>query len=128
MRRFTTDHAWAILEGTRARVGISDFAQIELGEIAYVELPDLGLRVRQGDVVCTLESLKSSSEVYAPVSGTVVEVNSTLRSEANASLVNRDPLGDGWLVLIEMSDAGELDSLLREEEYAEYTTSGRDPR
>ncbi len=121
MRHYTRDHSWVEVQGTRARVGISDFAQSELGEIAYVELPAPGLTVAQGDVVGTVDSLKSSSEIYAPVSGTVVEVNSGLTAEQNASLVNRDPLGEGWLVVIEMSDPGELRALLAEEEYLAYT-------
>ena len=121
MRLYTKDHTWVEADGKRARIGLSDFAQSELGEIAYVDLPEPGRRVARGDVVCTVESLKSSSEVYAPVSGTVVEVNTTLRSEQNASLVNRDPLGEGWLVLMEIDDPEELTPLLVEEEYAAYT-------
>ncbi len=121
MRLYTKDHTWVEAQGRRARVGISDFAQSELGEIAYVELPAAGTRVRRGEVVCTVDSLKSSSEIYAPVSGTVVEVNAPLRDEQNCALVNSDPLGKGWLVLIEMQDPEELELLLAEEEYAAYT-------
>jgi glycine cleavage system H protein len=124
MRLYTRDHTWVEADGRRARIGLSDFAQGELGEIAYVDLPQTGRRVSRGEVVCTVESLKSSSEVYAPVSGTIVEVNSALGSEQNASLVNRDPLGKGWLVLLEMDDPGELKPLLVEEEYAAYTDGG----
>jgi len=121
MRRYTKDHSWVDIQGNRARVGLSDFAQSELGEIAYVQLPQEGLAVARGDVVGTVDSLKSSSEIYAPVSGTVVEVNSELGSEKNASLVNRDPLGKGWLVVIEMNNPGEASDLLAEEEYLAYT-------
>ena len=121
MRRYTKDHSWVDIQGNRARVGLSDFAQSELGEIAYVQLPREGLAVARGDVVGTVDSLKSSSEIYAPVSGTVVEVNSELGSEKNASLVNRDPLGKGWLVVIEMNNPGEASDLLAEEEYLAYT-------
>jgi len=121
MRRYTKDHSWVDIRGNRARVGLSDFAQSELGEIAYVQLPREGLAVARGDVVGTVDSLKSSSEIYAPVSGTVVEVNSELGSEKNASLVNRDPLGKGWLVVIEMNNPGEASDLLAEEEYLAYT-------
>ncbi|HTZ53012.1 MAG TPA: glycine cleavage system protein GcvH [Spirochaetia bacterium] len=121
MRRYTKDHCWVDIQGNRARVGLSDFAQSELGEIAYVQLPREGLAVARGDVVGTVDSLKSSSEIYAPVSGTVVEVNSELGSEKNASLVNRDPLGKGWLVVIEMNNPGEASDLLAEEEYLAYT-------
>ena len=121
MRLYTKDHTWVEAEGQRARVGISDFAQSELGEIAYVELPAAGARVARGDVVCTVDSLKSSSEIYAPVSGEVVEVNSLLRADENCTLVNRDPLGEGWLLVIQMQDPDELKVLLAEEEYAAYT-------
>jgi glycine cleavage system H protein len=124
MRLYTKDHTWVVAAGTLARVGISDFAQAELGEIAYVELPRPGARVTRGEVVCTVDSLKSSSEIYAPVSGVVTEVNGALASEENCTLVNRDPLGEGWLVVIEMKDPGELDLLLSEEAYASYTTGG----
>jgi glycine cleavage system H protein len=121
MRRYTKDHSWVQVEGRRARVGLSDFAQSELGEIAYVELPAAGRRVARGDVLGTVDSLKSSSEIYAPVSGVVAEVNSDLASEQNASTINRDPLGDGWLVVIDMDDPRELTALLAEEEYLAYT-------
>jgi glycine cleavage system H protein len=121
MRLYTKDHAWVEADGVRARVGISDFAQSELGDIAYVELPGLGARAVRGEVVCTVDSLKSSSEIYAPVSGVVVAVNSLLSTDENCALVNRDPLGEGWLVDIEMQDPDELKLLLAEEEYAAYT-------
>jgi glycine cleavage system H protein len=121
MRLYTKDHTWVEAHGPHARVGISDFAQSELGDIAYVELPGRGARVVRGEVVCTVDSLKSSSEIYAPVSGVVVEVNSLLSREENCALVNRDPLGEGWLVVIEMQDPDELKLLLAEEEYAAYT-------
>ena len=121
MRLYTKDHTWVEAEGLRARIGISDFAQSELGDIAYVELPSPGARVQRGEVVCTVDSLKSSSEIYAPVSGVVADVNSLLATEQNCALVNRDPLGEGWLVVIEMQDPEELKLLLVEEEYAAYT-------
>ena len=121
MRRYTRDHSWVEIQGARARVGLSDFAQSELGEIAYVQLPTPGTRVTRGEVVCTVDSLKSSSEIYAPVSGTVVEVNSELASEQNASRVNRDPLGQGWLVVIEMDQPAEAQELLEEQDYLAYT-------
>jgi glycine cleavage system H protein len=120
MRMYTKDHTWVLAEGARARVGISDFAQSELGEIAYVELPATGRRVARGEVACTVDSLKSSSEIYAPVSGTVVESNPAVAAEEGCALVNRDPLGRGWLFVIEMSEPGELDELLPEAEYARF--------
>jgi len=119
-RRYTRDHAWVVVSGTRARVGISDFAQAELGEIAYVELPRVGRALRRGDAGCTVDSLKTSSEIYAPVSGTVVEVNSILATDENCGLINRDPLGQGWLFAVEMTDPAELDSLLSEQAYLSF--------
>jgi glycine cleavage system H protein len=124
MRLYTKDHAWVEADGKRARIGISDFAQAELGEIAYVELPQRGTSVARGEVACTVDSLKSSSEIYAPVSGVVADVNDSLSSEENCALVNRDPLGEGWLLVIEMRDLQELDLLLTEEAYVAYTTGG----
>ncbi len=121
VRLYTRDHTWIQADGKRARVGLSDFAQSELGEIAYVELSAAGRRVARGDVVGTVDSLTSSSEIYAPVTGVVVEVNAALAAQEAASLVNRDPLGEGWLVVIEMDDPGELRGLLVEEEYLTYT-------
>ena len=121
MRLYAKDHTWVEPAGTQARVGISEFAQAELGDIAYVELPQPGKPVLRGEVVCTVDSMKSSSEIYAPVSGVVTEINSVLSAEENCTLVNRDPLGEGWLVVIEMRDRDELKLLLTEEAYIAYT-------
>ncbi len=120
MYLYTRDHIWVLVTGTHARVGVSDFAQAELGEIAYVELPAAGTRVSRGDVVCTVDSLKSSSEIYAPVSGTVIEANPSLATEEGCALINADPLGEGWIFGLEMSDPSELGLLLSEKEYARY--------
>ena len=120
MRRYSKDHTWVAAEGTHARIGISEFAQGELGDIAYVELPSVGRQVQRGEVACTVDSLKSSSEIYAPLTGSIVEVNSALAGEESYVLVNRDPLGEGWLFAMEMTYPAELDLLLGEEEYAAY--------
>jgi glycine cleavage system H protein len=119
-RMYTKDHTWVLFTGTSARVGISDFAQKELGDIAYVELPLTGRRVQRGDVACTVDSLKSSSEIYAPVSGSIAEVNDLLVSEEKCRLINTDPLGAGWLFGLEMSDPAELELLLSEKQYEAY--------
>jgi glycine cleavage system H protein len=124
MRRYSKDHTWIAAEGTRARIGISDFAQGELGDIAYVELPAVGRQVQRGEVACTVDSLKSSSEIYAPVTGIIVEVNAVLSTEESYVLINRDPLGEGWLFAMEMTEPAELDLLLGEEEYAAYIRGG----
>ena len=123
-RRYSREHTWVLVDGERARVGISEFAQSELGDIAYVDLPEPGRRLQRGDTACTLESLKSSSEVYAPVTGVVVESNTMLSSEESCSLVNRDPLGEGWLFAVRLENPSELDQLLPEEEYLGYVAGG----
>jgi glycine cleavage system H protein len=120
MRLYSKDHTWVLAEGTRARIGISDFAQKELGDIAYVELPAVGAAVSRGEVACTVDSLTSSSEIYTPVSGSIAEVNTALSSEETCRLVNDDPLGSGWLFAVEMSDPRELELLISEKEYEAY--------
>ncbi len=119
-RLYTKDHAWVLVMGARARVGISDFAQKELGEIAYVELPTVGKRLVRGEVGCTVDSMKTSSEIYCPVSGTVVDVNSSVETEENCGLINSDPLGSGWLFDLEVETPSELDSLLSEKDYLDF--------
>ena len=129
--RYSRDHAWVRLEGRRARVGLTDFAQQELGEMAFVELPPLGKTVRTGEPVCAVDSLKSTSEVYAPVSGTILEVNTKLSPDGGARLVNSDPQGEGWLFVLEPSDSAELDLLMSLEQYLAYVGragDSRDPR
>jgi glycine cleavage system H protein len=108
--RYTREHEWVRVEDGRARVGISDYAQDALGDVVYVELPDIGLNVLASASCCEVESTKSVSEVYAPVSGTIVEANEGLADSPEQ--INQDPYGDGWLFVIELSDAAELDGLL----------------
>jgi glycine cleavage system H protein len=124
MRLYSKDHTWVLVEGTRARIGISDFAQKELGDIAFVELPAVGARVQRGEVACTVDSLKSSSEIYTPLSGSIAEINAVLVSEKACRLVNDDPLGEGWLYGIEMSDPRELELLISQESYDAYVNGG----
>ena len=119
-RLYSRDHAWVVVSGARARVGISDFAQKELGEIAYVELPKPGKYLARGEVGCTVDSMKTSSEIYSPVSGTVVGVNSTVGSEESCGLINSDPLGRGWLFELEMENLSELETLLVEKDYLAF--------
>ncbi|HLI14856.1 MAG TPA: glycine cleavage system protein GcvH [Acidimicrobiales bacterium] len=119
--RYTSDHEWVEIDGRRARVGITDFAQEALGDVVFVELPAVGTRVEKGAMLGEVESTKSVSEVYAPVSGVVVEVNHAL-SEAPEQL-NRDPYGEGWLCVLEASDPAEADDLLGAAAYVALTTS-----
>lgn len=108
--RYSSDHEWVSVEGNRARVGITHYAQDALGDVVYVQVPEVGSQVTAGDSVGEVESTKSVSDVYAPVSGTVVAINDAL-ADAPETL-NNDPYGAGWLCEIELSDAGELDDLL----------------
>jgi glycine cleavage system H protein len=108
--RYSTEHEWVAVEDGRARVGITDYAQDALGDVVYVELPAAGLAVVAGAACAEVESTKSVSEIYAPVSGVVAEVNEQLVDEPE--LVNRDPYGGGWILVIELADAAEVDSLL----------------
>ena len=108
--RYTKEHEWVDLDGTRAKVGITDHAQSELGDVVFVELPAVGTTVNQGDTLGTVESVKAVSDVFAPIGGKVVEVNSEL--ESSPETINTDPHGAGWLVVIEVSDLSQIDSLL----------------
>jgi glycine cleavage system H protein len=108
--RYSNEHEWARADGPRVRVGITDYAQDALGDVVFVDLPDVGKEVEAGSLLGEVESTKSVSELYAPVTGRVVEVNTAL-SDAPERL-NEDPYGEGWICDIEMSDDGSLDALL----------------
>jgi glycine cleavage system H protein len=108
--RYTKEHEWVAVDGNRARVGITDYAQDALGDIVYVQLPEVGATVSAMSTCAEVESTKSVSDIYAPVGGTVVEVNTTL-ADAPEEL-NQDPYGDGWIFVIEMSDPSEVEQLL----------------
>jgi glycine cleavage system H protein len=108
--RYSTDHEWARLEDGRVRIGITDYAQDALGDVVFVQLPDVGAAVRPGQSFGEVESTKSVSEIYAPVTGTVVAVNEALAD--NPGLLNEDPYGEGWICRIEMSDADQFETLL----------------
>lgn len=108
--RYTKEHEWIELDGKRAKVGITDHAQSELGDVVFVELPAVGTVVNRGDPLGTVESVKAVSDVYAPLSGKVVEVNSEL--EASPETINADPHSAGWLAILEVTDPSEADSLL----------------
>jgi glycine cleavage system H protein len=114
-RRYSKDHEWVRVEGQDAVVGITEFAQKELGDIVYVELPERGAQIAAGDVLGTIESVKAVSEIYAPVSGTVVEANDTL--DASPETVNADPHGGGWYCKIRLARPAELAELLDAEGY-----------
>ena len=118
-RRYTAEHEWIKPEGEHYVVGITAFAQDQLGDIVYVELPRVGDPVEAGQAFGVIESVKTASDLYAPVSGEVVEVNSTLVDQPQA--VNDDPYGSGWMIKIRAADAAAVDGLLTAEQYAEQS-------
>jgi glycine cleavage system H protein len=113
--KYTKEHEWLRIDGAEATVGITDFAQSELGDIVYVELPSVGTKVSVGDPFGTIEAVKTVAELYAPVSGEIVAVNDRLGDDA--ALVNSDCYGDGWMIRISMSEPKETEGLLAPSEY-----------
>jgi len=116
--KFTRDHEWAKVEGDIAVIGITDYAQKELGDVVYVELPAVGESFSQGDACSNIESVKAVSDIYAPVSGEITEVNEAL--EDKPEIVNKDPYGEGWLFKLQMENPDELDELMDADAYDEY--------
>lgn len=112
---YTEEHEWARIDGRRFTVGITDYAQDALGDVVYIDLPATGTRVERGQPFGEVESTKSVSDLYAPVTGTIVERNETLESQPE--LVNSDPYGNGWMVIIEADDAGGTEGLLTAADY-----------
>ncbi len=119
--RFTTDHEYVRVVGDIGVVGVTDYAQSQLGDIVFIELPPVGKRIAKGEQLATVESVKAASEVFSPVSGEVVEVNGEL--EASPAVVNEDALGAGWFVKLRLSEPGELDGLLDEDAYQTHVNS-----
>jgi glycine cleavage system H protein len=113
--RYLESHEWVRVDDGTGRIGISDFAQDELGDVVFVELPDEGDELSAGDDFGVVESIKAVSDIYAPVSGTVTAVNDELRDQPE--LINEDPFGDGWLLEVELADESELDGLLDADAY-----------
>jgi len=113
--KFTKTHEWIAVDNDEGVIGITEHAQKELGEIVYVEMKSIGETVDKGDEIGVVESVKAASDVYAPVSCEILEVNSELTDDPE--LINRDAMGDGWLVKVKITDPDELDELLSEEEY-----------
>lgn len=115
---FTREHEWIRIDGAIGIVGITGYAAEQLGDITYVELPKVGREVRQSEILCSIESVKAASDIYAPLSGKVLEVNITLDNEPE--IVNRSSEEEGWLVRMEISEPDGLKSLLTREDYDEY--------
>jgi glycine cleavage system H protein len=122
--KFSKEHEWVLVEGSVATVGITDFAQDQLGDIVFVELPAVGDKVSKEDAFGVVESVKAVSDIYAPVSGKVLEVNDDLPE--NPEMLNEDPYGDGWIIKIEMSDREELDDLMTAAEYEQYVAEEKE--
>jgi glycine cleavage system H protein len=122
--KFTEDHVWVRITGKRAQIGLSEYMQDELGEIIAVELPDVGDTLERGESFGEIESVKTVSDLIAPVSGTVSATNTDL--EDQPTLVNEDPYREGWLLELELSDKTELDDLMDRDEYEDFTESGED--
>jgi len=119
--KYTEDHEWVTVEGDIATIGITDYAQNQLGDIVYVETPEVGSAVAQGDDAGVVESVKAASDIIAPVSGEIVEVNEDL--EAAPGSVNTDPTGEGWMYKIKLSEPGEVDGLMDADEYKAHCES-----
>lgn len=115
---YTEEHEWIAVAGNIATLGITDYAQAQLGDVVFVEVPTVGRKVKKGEETAVVESVKAASEVYSPVTGTVVEANDPLAS--NPITVNEDPEGAGWFCLIEMSDPAELEVLMDEAAYKAF--------
>ena len=122
--KYSKEHEWVLVEGNVATIGITDFAQEQLGDIVFVELPAVGDKVSKEDAFGVVESVKAVSDIYAPVSGKVLEVNDDLPE--NPEMLNEDAYGDGWIIKIEMSDPEELGDLLSAAEYEEYVAEEKE--
>jgi glycine cleavage system H protein len=120
--RYTQEHEWVRVDGTTARVGITDYAQDALGDVVYVDLPEVGATVAAMASCCEVESTKSVSEIFSPVSGTVSEVNSDLTD--TPQMINEDPYGKGWIFAVELADAGEVDGLMDAAAYRAFLDEG----
>ena len=116
--KFTEDHEWIRIEGDTGTIGITDYAQEQLGDVVYVELPDVGRRVNAGESFGSIESVKAVSEIFAPASGEVLEVNGALATSPET--INKDPYGEGWLVKVKLADTKEVAGLMSASEYRKY--------
>ncbi len=114
--KYSSDHEWCSVEGDIATIGITDFAQSQLGDIVFVDVPTVGEELAAGDLFGTIEAVKTVSDAFMPISGEVVEFNGEL--EDAPELVNKDPYGDGWMIKVKMSDPSQVDALLSAEDYA----------
>lgn len=119
--RYHQEHEWVRVNGKQATVGISHFAQDALGDIVFIDLPKSGMAVKSGQQIGEVESTKTTSTIYTPVSGTIVRINDDLKD--HPEVVNSDPYGKGWMVIIDLTDAGEVDKLMTAAQYEEFLSS-----
>ena len=119
--KFTAEHEWARLEGDVVTIGITDYAQDQLGELVYIELPEAGADISAGQEVVVIESVKAAGDIKSPVNGTIVEVNEALSDEPEK--VNEDPTGEGWIYRVRVSSAADLDSLMDESAYQDLVSN-----
>ena len=115
--KYTVDHEWVMIEGDRAKVGITDYAQDALGDVVFVDIPELGKRVTVGETVTEVESTKSVSDIYAPLEGEIIEINQEL--DDSPELLNGDPYGEGWIFILKLSETTSTESLLSAKDYRE---------
>lgn len=115
--KYTKDHEWAKIDGDVATIGITDFAQSELGDIVYVELPEIGTKTEQGETFGTIEAVKAVSDLFSPLSGEVIDVNKQLADQPE--VINKDPYEDGWIIKIKLSESSEINNLLDKKKYEE---------
>lgn len=121
MKKFSKDHEWILLEGNTATIGVSDYAQKQLGDVVYVSLTgEIGDEVSIGDDIAEIESVKSVSQVYAPLDGKITEFNELFEDEANSGLINEDCYGKGWILKMEVADTSQMDDLMTESDYESY--------
>jgi glycine cleavage system H protein len=119
---YTSEHEWALAEGDRVRVGITDFAQDALGDVVYVDIPEEGTEVQAGEAFGEVESTKSVSDLFSPVSGKVAERNARLAD--NPELINQDPYGEGWIIVVDMADSSQLEGLMNAQAYRRLVEEG----
>ncbi|MEO1784684.1 glycine cleavage system protein GcvH [Thermodesulfobium sp. 4217-1] len=117
-RYYSKDHEWLEIEGNVGTIGITDYAQHQLGDITYIEMPEVGSEIKQFSIFCTIESVKAASDVYAPVSGKIKEINEAL--ENTPEIINKSPEGEGWIVKVEVSNVSEFDNLMDKSSYESY--------
>jgi glycine cleavage system H protein len=118
MIKYSKSHEWVKKEGEIGVIGITDYAQDQLGDIVYVELPEAGNEINKGEMLCTVESVKAASDIYCPITGEIIEVNEDL--EDSPEIINEDAEGKGWICKVKLSDEAELDKLMNKEEYDEF--------